>query len=375
MMKTEMLRNMVAGRWRYILSSLAPALGAAMDMADRRKNAHVDCPMPGHGESGKRDFRMFPDYAESGGAVCTCGTYSDGFSLLRRYHGWTFPEVKEQVQLLMVGRQADPPPRREPIQATPDDVEAQREKDQAILQRTKQAWETAIPLSDPRAEVAWWYLQSRHVSPRSVLAFQSLRLHPAMAYDDDDCVFQGNFPVILGCYFNPAGRPITLHRTYLTANGAKLPVDKPKKVMKLPSCFKLAGGAIRLGDPGRVLGVAEGIETALSAHLVTRQPVWSCYCAHGIETFEPPKGVEEVWIWADHDKSRTGITAAKALKARLWGKGIRARILMPPVPIPTDEKSVDWNDVLRMQGALGFPAAKRFMPMHPLRAHAGGKAS
>ena len=64
------------------------------------------------------------------------------------------------------------------------------------------------------------------------------------------------------------GTPLAIHRTFLARDGSgKAPVDPPK--MMLGPC---RGGAVRLGEPGDVLMVGEGIETCLAAMQATGQP-------------------------------------------------------------------------------------------------------
>ena len=52
------------------------------------------------------------------------------------------------------------------------------------------------------------------------------------------------------------GRIVTLHRTYLTPEGIKAPVEAPKKLY----AGGARGGLIRLGEPSDVLGIAEGLK-------------------------------------------------------------------------------------------------------------------
>jgi len=370
-MKVEMLKNMAIGRWRDILLTLAPALGEAIE----RNGRHVDCPIPGHGDSGRGDFRMFSDYEETGGAACTCGFYSDGFSLLEQINGWSFKETKDQVERYLVGQHPSLAQRTVVVARVLEDTEARKAEDRKIALRIATLWKEAFELDKPEALVACWYLESRRIQPRMVMQFKALRLHPALPYYDEKSEYQGHFPAMLAMFCDPSGKPITLHRTYLTPSGAKLPVTNAKKIMRLPSYATLTGGAIRLGKAERLMGVAEGIETALSVYCGTRQTVWSTYSANGMASFIPPPGVEEVWAWADHDQPhlrkkngvevevRAGLEAAKTLKARLWSQQTMCRIMLPAIPINESGKGVDWNDVMMIEGYRGFPAARQYTPM------------
>jgi hypothetical protein len=143
---------------------------------------------------------------------------------------------------------------------------------------------------------------------------------------------------------DPDGRPVTVHRTYLAPDGHKAPVPAPKKLMGYPGS-RLAGGAIRLSSPGPILGVAEGIETALAVHLRTGMPVWSAISAGLLARMEPPAETSLVVVWADRDRSGAGEAAALLLRKRLIGRGISVAVHLPPGPIPSTAKGIDWADV------------------------------
>jgi hypothetical protein len=108
---------------------------------------------------------------------------------------------------------------------------------------------------------------------------------------------------------------------------------------------RLVGGAIRLFPSSPVLGLAEGIETALAVHLRTGMPVWSAVSAGLLARLEPPTGTTLVVVWADRDRSGTGETAALSLRERLLRQGISVAVHMPPGPIPAGAKGIDWADV------------------------------
>ena len=147
-----------------------------------------------------------------------------------------------------------------------------------------------------------------------------VRFHPALGYwqhnDHDEAELIGRFPAMVALVTGADGMPVTVHRTYLTADGRKAPVAEPKKLMGYPG-HRLVGGAIRLSAPGPVLGVAEGIETALAVHLRTGMPVWSAVSAGLLARLEPPAGTSLVVIWADRDRSGAGEAAALTLRERL----------------------------------------------------------
>src|SRR5579864_4184849 len=71
--------------------------------------------------------------------------------------------------------------------------------------------------------------------------------------------------------------------------------------------------AVRLAPAGPVLGVAEGIETALAAQLLFGFPVWACLSAGQLTTFEPTIGTQRLVVCGDNDADGTGQRAAYTL--------------------------------------------------------------
>jgi hypothetical protein len=161
------------------------------------------------------------------------------------------------------------------------------------------------------------------------------------------------FPCLLAPIRNSDGKIVSVHRIFLTPQGEKAPVPDAKKMMAM--CDNIVGSAIRLFEPGEVLGVAEGIETALAAHAISRMPVWSCVSAPLLESVEIPDIVKTVVIWADLDVSGRGAQAADTLANKLEKQGKRVEICMPVQRIPEGSKGLDWLDVLMIYGINGFP--------------------
>jgi hypothetical protein len=110
-----------------------------------------------------------------------------------------------------------------------------------------------------------------------------------------------------------------VHLTYLLPDGSGKADIKPQRRM----VGRPMGWPIVLAEPNNLLGlaIAEGIETALSAHMATGLGAW----AAGSATFLPyladavPGCVEAVTICADEDPA--GQRGADELARSLHGRG------------------------------------------------------
>lgn len=189
------------------------------------------------------------------------------------------------------------------------------------------------------------YLQRRGIDRPNT---DALMRHDKLPYWDGP-VYGGDYAAMIGIVTAPDGKLINLHRTYLADDGTKAHVATPRKLMA--SAGPMAGASIKLGAPvphkdgGLMLGIAEGIETALSAAILGGVPVWSCISAHGLRSFTPPDGVRRVYVFGDNDKSGVGQDAANDCAKRLAAQGIIARVLVPETP-------GDWNDELVARRAM-----------------------
>lgn len=405
--KAENVRPVAEGNWLYVIGALAPHAELALKKAGR----HVPCPIHG----GKDGFRLFKDVSRTGGGVCnSCGTRHDGFELLMWLNNWDFKTTLEAVgdflgvektqyakansnvanfrskaTARVVGNTVtkgddvipfDAPPAKVqtvfkehteaktlPNQQWLDEVKARLDKQVAmeaennarLVKRIPEIWNESIVISSSSASPVHRYFEKRGlVFKTDTLSDTGLKFHPCLSYYDSDGKKVGDFPAMIASIRDVSGKVITLHRTYLQDNGKKASVDNVKKMMTVPTDLQVQGGAIQLGTAGEVLGIAEGIETALAVRKATGITCWSAVNAVLLEAFEPPKQVKKVIIWADKDKSHTGLLSANKLKARLEEKGIEVLVALPAMPIPKKAKSVDWNDVLEKQGILGFPSFK-----------------
>lgn len=280
--------DIATGQWPAIL----PRLGIPSQYLSKR---HGPCPFCG----GTDRFR-FDDKKGKGTFYCnSCGS-GDGLDFLQKFKGVNFSEAARMVDEML--RAESLPPKE--IQDPPADS---REKMEAL-------WKSGSALTEN--DMAGRYLKSR---TGVTVASPALRvIHRAMIAKVSD----------------PTGRGVQIHRTLFDEKGEKT----GRMMMRAPLP---AGSAIRLYEPVQgVLGVAEGIETAISARLLFGVPVWALINANNLEKWEPPEGVNHVMIFGDNDRSFTGQAASYALAKKLARQDLFVDVKIPAT------SGWDWNDEL-----------------------------
>jgi hypothetical protein len=127
---------------------------------------------------------------------------------------------------------------------------------------------------------------------------------------------------------------VAAHRSFLDPHRARL-ADLPE-----PRCGlgRFGRGAVRLGGVGPRLGLAEGIETALSASFLFGVPCWATLGTERFALVELPPGVTELLLFLDHD---AGGRRAEHLAREAFGAVFAIAVHVPEQP------GSDWNDVLR----------------------------
>lgn len=226
--------------------------------------------------------------------------------------------------------------------------------------KIKLAWEKSLPIE--KGSPVWKYLVCTRnlffnleelTSPFSIpYCLRYDPEHPIYEFDDDGKpILVGKYPAMIARLDNSAGELTTIHRTYLTQEGTKAEIYSTldpsvklpnKKLMASPVAGCTDGGAIRLfkPTPDGVLGIAEGIETALACATLFNVPTWAAWSATGLAKFIPPLNVKHLIIFADNDKA--GRQYAGELNRTLNTKrlDLEVRILFP------ERQDEDWADHL-----------------------------
>jgi putative DNA primase/helicase len=210
----------------------------------------VRCPCPNHGK-GRGD--RFPSLSVTDG--------DDDRLLLRCFAGCEFVDILDELKRrgLADGTQSEPLRRFTPslhrfVEPNPD-VGAL-----TIWQATVEAQETVVDE----------YLNRRGIYLRPPMLRCRLDRRSMVA-----------------AVQAPDGKIIAIQQTWLTGEGEKASA-------KRLTTGNLGAGAVRLGAVARIMGLAEGVETALSAMQLTGMTVWASLGASRLHSVELPPEVEEV---------------------------------------------------------------------------------
>jgi len=297
MIDIDRIKAASRGKWMGIFEHFGIDVGTGK---------HKPCPSCG----GQDRFRC-DNKGGMGEYICgQCGA-GDGISLVQKVTGMQFIEVMKAVGDIL--GEVDPDPKK-----------TRTEKDPRIA--LNKVWKSSKPL-EPKDPVLS-YLRSRKINlePNNIRFCQQ-------CYEPDT---KANLPAMIARIQNREGKPVSLHRTYLAD------IEKKKKLM--PGTEPLSGAAIRLFEPGGmfekdVLGIAEGIETAIAATQLFRIATWATISTSIMVGFKPPKEYRKFIIFADNDANHAGQKAAHILANKLY-------LTDCLVTVETPEQIGDFNDVL-----------------------------
>jgi len=186
-------------------------------------------------------------------------------------------------------------------------------------------WRDAQPL---RASPAKAYLESRGI----LAASPALRFHPRTPLGPKG---RARFlPAMIAAVSLDEG-PIAIHRTFLSTEASgKAAFEKPKRALGA-----LGEAAVRLFAPvSGKLGLAEGVESAMSAYALTGIPVWATLGNERFGLVSVPESVTELHLFVDHDAG--GELAASRGLAAYAREGRTIHVRKP------SSRDSDWNDEL-----------------------------
>jgi putative DNA primase/helicase len=129
------------------------------------------------------------------------------------------------------------------------------------------------------------------------------------------------------------GEVIAVQRTFITPDGLKAAVALPRL-----TTGALGGGAVRFAAAAEVMGLAEGVETAMSAMAMADLPVWASLGSQRLHRVILPAHVREVHIFGDNDDP--GRAAARKAADVHHQAGRHVVLRFPPDGVG------DFNDVL-----------------------------
>lgn len=360
--KIEKVKTLVANTigWDGVLRQYH-CFRDAFDKMDNNTVSQVQCPFGGQGKTKFRFiFRNKNFHAEASAFHEDLG-YLDGIEMVARAERCSTSEALDTIATICGGldKVTDGMVRTYSNQvATKKELtEEEKQKRNEALNKVAMHCIHAGESKEVRT-----YLRRRGIKGDMKLLPKSLFFNPSLFYFEEDTKQKSFWPGLVASVTDANYDVVSLHRHYITKEGKKAPVNCAKKMMA-PNVINMNGSSIKLDKPVYVsghglIGVCEGLETALAVREATGMPMWSGIDANKMRAMDIPDDVTTVVIWGDHDRSETGINRAVALKERLE-KEVPGRTVIVHLPdqlqIPTKAKSVDWLDVYKYLGAEYFP--------------------
>jgi hypothetical protein len=269
------------------------------------------------------------------GGVCRCPAHNDERPslsvrvgrtslLLHCFAGCDAEEVLRALRT--AGQPLEVPPEGT---STSDWCRTQEAAHEASRRAAIRIWGSACSAEASPAER---YLRGRGLD----VASAELRFHPRTP--DGPHPHTQYRPALIAAVRDQTGL-VGVHRTFLETHQDRLaPIGQPRRGLG-----RFGRGAVRLGGIAARLGLAEGIETALSATILFGVPCWATLGTERFGLVGLPPEVTELVLFLDHDQ---GGQRAEAI----------ARAAYAHLPIETHRPARDgddWNDVLRARLRLG----------------------
>lgn len=243
---------------------------------ERTDLRHIDCPIC----EGKKKFRL-NEYQGKPMYICVCGS-GDTIKLLMETSGKDYKTIAREID------------------ETFGNTYEQDKIKPIVNDRLSNAVSRFRSISQIKGTDGEAYLNSRGITqlPTGGVKFSEKENHSEE---------NRSYGALFAIASNEYSEAIQRHITYLDGT-EKAKIERNKKMLSLQ---EYSGSiAVKLFPVQSTLGIAEGIETALSAHQLYKLPVWSTLNATLMKKFKAPVGVDTLFIFADNDQNGTGLNAA-----------------------------------------------------------------
>ena len=252
-------------------------------------NKHQECPLCG--KKGSSGIRIH-DKSGNGDWICTCSN-GTGFKLLMEMTGEPFSVIAKDVDSI--------------IGHSSIKFKAQKKQPTGVIKKTINS---SMEINGTWSE---YYLKSRGIVN---LPTMSVRHCMSVPYFDENGQKVASYEAMVSTVTDAHTLEVLqFHYTYL--DGSKKIYRKVRNITDVD--YKIP--VIRLMDAEKTLGIAEGIETALSASDKYNVPCWSVINSGFMKRFRAPLGVTRLYVFADNDRSLTGHAAAfECARANLSAK-------------------------------------------------------
>ncbi|EHU5157714.1 toprim domain-containing protein [Salmonella enterica] len=282
------------GRWPEILEhfDLPPITG--------KNHYRGECPVCG----ARGKFRI-DDRDGAGTWICVCGS-GDGMKLVTLTQGKPFNEICTEIDHL-IGN---------------DYQQVKIPVNSSATSLRKRVLSKFSKLEALRGTSGAAYLNSRGIFnlPAEAIRFNAKQRHNG-----------GVFQSLYSLATDDKGELCYLHQTLLDGTKKADIGSSAKRLKSLQEDNYLDHArsvAIRMFPVASTLGIAEGIETALSAHQIYKVNTWATINSGFMKKFRVPAGVLHLIIFADRDEnSATGLAAAyECAHANLLAKNDLQRV-------------------------------------------------
>lgn len=225
------------------------------------------------------------------------------------------------------------PARRAPRLREPDpqmDADEMARRDAA-----RQMWAAAGPMPGSAAALYMW---SRGLS---LVKFPPTLRAAAALYNSES---KTSLPALVAAIQDGCNKVTAVQRIWVLDKLIVAPDAVPLKGTKAPlrvakkTLGPMGDGAVRLGPAARTIGIAEGVETGLSAKAIYSLPVWVSCGAWRMGNIALPDIVQSVVIFGD--RGTEGEKAAAKAADQFAAQGYAVDIEMPPAGFD------DFNSVL-----------------------------